>query len=245
VAQSPPAAEGLTRVGPVALARLVGLGRAPEARAVRRRMEALAGLQRSEGLWMALARHHAAGHPEAMGVPSRRRPRPGLPRRGRPAPVVPTRARAAMAATTGTWLADHDGSAVGGVAPAARCGAHRLGCGTRARAVRELVGPDARPTICLDREGWGPALLTGLVGAGLGICTAPPVGRPAPSPARPSPPTASRTTAGHDHEHLLADGRSRVGYDQRRHCLACRQVTRLGPSSGTRPRSSPPGPTWG
>ncbi len=38
---------------------------------------------------MALARHHAAGHPKAMGVPSRRWPRPGLPRRGRPAPVVP------------------------------------------------------------------------------------------------------------------------------------------------------------
>lgn len=61
-------AEGLTRMDPPALGRLIGLDRAPEVKTIRRRMLALAGLRRSEELLMALARHHAAAHPEAMGV---------------------------------------------------------------------------------------------------------------------------------------------------------------------------------
>lgn len=61
-------AEGLTRMDPPALGRLIGLDRAPEVKTIRRRMLALAGLRRSEEPLMALARHHAAAHPEAMGV---------------------------------------------------------------------------------------------------------------------------------------------------------------------------------
>ena len=63
-----PRAEGASRVYPVAVGRLLGLDRGPEVKTLRRSMEALAGLRRSEELLMALARHHAAAHPEAMGL---------------------------------------------------------------------------------------------------------------------------------------------------------------------------------
>ena len=61
-------AEGLTRIGPVAMGRLVGLDRGPEVKTIRRRMGALASLGRSGELLMALARHHSCAHPKAMGV---------------------------------------------------------------------------------------------------------------------------------------------------------------------------------
>ena len=225
-----PRAEGLTRVDPVALGRLVGLDRAPEVKTVRRRMEALAGLGRSEELLMALARHHAAAHPEAMGVlyvDGHVRAYHGgadLPR------AHLARARIAMAATTDTWLADHDGNAV--LVWSCTPGAALTGeLEHAARAVRELLGPDARPTICFDRGGWSPAGFAELVGAGFDILTY------RKSPTSPEPRSAFgwhhvEDAWGHDHEYLLAERAVRVSYDQGRHYLACRQVTRLDPASG-------------
>jgi prepilin-type processing-associated H-X9-DG protein len=63
-----PGAEGASRVDPVAMSRLIGLDRGPEVKTLRWRVEALAGLRRSGQLLVALARHHADAHPEAMGV---------------------------------------------------------------------------------------------------------------------------------------------------------------------------------
>ena len=137
-------AEGLTRVDPVALGRLIGLDRAPEVKTIRRRMEALAELDRGDELLMALAGHHANAHPEAMGilyVDGHVRAYHGgsdLPR------AHLARARIAMAATTDTWLADANGDAVlvwSSPPGAALTGELR----TAAAAVRRLVGPDARP----------------------------------------------------------------------------------------------------
>jgi len=98
-----------------------------------------------------------------------------------------------------------------------------------ARAVREPLGPDARPTICFDRAGWSPALFAELVGNGFDICTY------RKGPTRPEPRSALtchqvEDAWGHDHECPLADRAVRVGYDQGRHYLARRQVTRLGSS---------------
>ncbi|MHB8244031.1 MAG: putative transposase [Acidimicrobiales bacterium] len=97
---------------PVALGRLIGLDRAPEVKTLRRRMQVLAGRRRCEELLMALARHHAAARPEAMGVLYVDRHAPAyqggadLPR------AHLARARIAMAATTDTWFADSAGGAV-------------------------------------------------------------------------------------------------------------------------------------
>ncbi|MGI8753105.1 MAG: putative transposase [Acidimicrobiales bacterium] len=97
--------------------------------------------------------------------------------------------------------------------------------------MRDLLGPDARPTICFDRGGWSPKVFAELVGAGFDILTY------RKGPLRPEPRRAFRTYQiadawGHDVDYLLADRAVRVGYDNRRRYFACRQVTRLDPLSG-------------
>ena len=223
-------AEGLTRMDPPSLGRLIGLDRAPEVKTIRRRMQALAGLRRSEELLMALACHHAKAHPEAMGVlyvDGHVRAYHGgadLPR------AHLARARIAMAATTDTWLADSAGRAVlvwSSPPGAALTGELRQA----AKAVAELLGPDAHPVICFDRGGWSPATFAELVKMGFDILTY----RKAPLAREPR--SAFRSyevtdTFGHASEYLLADRRVRIYYDRRRHYFACRQVTRLDQDSG-------------
>lgn len=225
-----PRAEGATRVDPVAIGRLLGLDRGPEVKTLRRRMEALAGLRRSDQLLVALARHHACAHPEAMGVlyvDGHVRAYHGgadLPR------AHLARARIAMAATTDTWLADHNGDAV--LVWSSPPGASLAGeLKTAALAVRDLVGPDARPTICFDRGGWSPGLFAELAKMGFDVLTY----RKRPLKPEPRAGFSSYTVDdswGHQAEYLLADRAVRIYYDKRRRYLACRQVTRLDPATG-------------
>ena len=96
-----------------------------------------------------------------------------MPRSSSTPPTSPRRLRrvsSSSAVTTDTWLADHDGSAVlvWSSPPGAALTGELLHA---ARAVREPLGPDARPTICFDRAGWSPALFAELVGNGFDICT--------------------------------------------------------------------------
>jgi hypothetical protein len=225
-----PRAEGATRVDPVAIGRLLGLDRGPEVKTLRRRMEALAGLRRSDQLLVALARHHADARPEAMGVlyvDGHVRAYHGgadLPR------AHLARARIAMAATTDCWLADRYGDAV--LVWSSPPGASLAGeLKTAARAVRDLLGPDARPTICFDRGGWSPVLFAELVKMGFDILTY------RKGPLRPEPQAGFRTyqvkdSWDHETELVLADRSVRIYYDKRRRYFACRQVTRLDPASG-------------
>ncbi len=62
-----PRAEGATRVPPAALGRVLGLDRAPEVKTIRRKLGELAAAGKAADLIMALARHHAAARPEALG----------------------------------------------------------------------------------------------------------------------------------------------------------------------------------
>ena len=62
-----PRAEGATRVPPAALGRVPGLDRAPEVKKIRRKLAELAAADRAAELVMALARHHAAARPDALG----------------------------------------------------------------------------------------------------------------------------------------------------------------------------------
>jgi hypothetical protein len=62
-----PRAEGATRVSPAALGRVLGLDRAPEVKTIRRKLGELAAIGRADQLIMALARHHAAARPQALG----------------------------------------------------------------------------------------------------------------------------------------------------------------------------------
>ncbi len=225
-----PRAEGASRVDPVAIGRLLGLDRGPEVKTLRRRMGALAGLRRSDQLLVALARHHVTAHPEAMGVlyvDGHVRAYHGgsdLPR------AHLARARIAMAATTDCWLADSEGDAV--LVWSSPPGASLAGeLKTAALAVRDLVGPDARPTICFDRGGWSPALFAELAKMGFDILTY------RKGPLRPEPAKAFnayqvKDRSGHESELVLADRAVRIYYDKRRHYFACRQVTRLDAASG-------------
>jgi hypothetical protein len=77
-----PRAEGLTRLDPAAIGRLLGLDRAPEVSRLRFRMAELAREHKSDELVMELARRHIEVHPEAVGL-LYRRPCPGLPRKAR------------------------------------------------------------------------------------------------------------------------------------------------------------------
>jgi prepilin-type processing-associated H-X9-DG protein len=197
---------------------------------MRRRMEALAGLRRSDALVMGLARHHVAAHPEAMGilyVDGHVRAYHGganLPR------AHLARARIAMAATSDTWLADARGDAVlvwSSVPGAALTGELK----EAALAIRDLLGPDARPTICFDRGGWSPATFAGLVSSGFDIATY------RKGPLSPEPRdafTAHQVTGsfGHPATYLLADRQVAIAYDKGREVFTCRQVTRLDEATG-------------
>jgi len=62
-----PRAEGLSRLDPVALGRLLGMDRAPEVGTWRRRMEELAALGCSE-TWWAMAAAHLAANQDLPGI---------------------------------------------------------------------------------------------------------------------------------------------------------------------------------
>lgn len=225
-----PRAEGLTRISPVDLGRLIGLDRAPEVGTIRRRMDEVAGARRSGQLIGDLARHHVKAHPEQMGVlylDGHVRAYHGgsdLPR------AHLARARIAMAATTDTWLTDSRGDAV--LVWASAPGAALTGELRRAIVeVRELLGPDARPTIAFDRGGWSPACFVEIVAAGFDILTYR-KGPLVPEPERSFMPVAVTDGFGHKSTYYLADRRVRISYDSGRRYFSARQVTRLDEHSG-------------
>lgn len=227
-----PRAEGLSRLDPVDLGRLLGLDRAPEMSTMRRRMQALARLGRSGALVFALARHHLAAHADTCGIfyvdghvrayhGAARLPKAHL-----------SRMRLAMPATVDTWICDGDGDGVlvwTGVPGACLGGELR-----RATAeIRSLVGPEARPVIAFDRGGWSPRLFAELTEAGFHILTyrkGTIVEEPRPAfSAHEVTDATGRTTTW-----WLADREVTLEYKQAKVTknFACRQVTRLDPETG-------------
>lgn len=223
-------AEGLTRIDPAAIGRLLGLDRAPEVKRLRFRMAELANEHRSDTLLLALARHHVDARPEAVGLLYL----DGHVRAHHGKHEVPkghvARIRIAMPAEADTWVSDRfaDGLLVWQAPPGASLvGELKAVCAK----VRELLGPTARPTICFDRGGWSPKLFAELDKAGFDILTY----RKGPlrrEPRRAFDPHTFVDDLGHTHDYLLADRRVRISYDAKRRYFACRQITRLDPLSG-------------
>jgi hypothetical protein len=60
-------AEGVTRVPPATLGRVLGLDRAPEVKTIRRKLAELAAAGKAAELIMALGRRHAAARPDTLG----------------------------------------------------------------------------------------------------------------------------------------------------------------------------------
>jgi prepilin-type processing-associated H-X9-DG protein len=227
-----PRAEGLTRIDPVDLGRLLGLDRAPEPKTLRRRIAALAEQNLAERLLGALARRHAEAHPDALGVLYV----DGHVRAYHGGANVPkahvARIRLSMPAEVDTWVADAngDGLLVFSAPPGASLVAELRRVTTWARGV---VGPDRRTTICFDRGGWSPALFAELHQGGFDILTY----RKGPKRPEPRRGFSERTfvdDAGRVHTYWLADRRVRISYQLkgRRRLFACRQITRLDAGTG-------------
>ncbi|MDA8040479.1 MAG: hypothetical protein M0Z69_15280 [Actinomycetota bacterium] len=220
----------MTRLDPVAIGRLLGLDRAPEVRRLRARTAELAFEGRSDELLGALARRHAETHPEAAGllyVDGHVRACHGKADLQK---AHLARMRIAMPAEVDTWVSDRfgDGLLVWQAPPGQSLSSELKEVVSR---VRELLGPDARPTICFDRGGWSPKLFRQLVEAGFDILTyrKGPVALLSPSAFKEH---LFVDEAGREHAYLLADRHVRIAYDSGRRYFACRQVTRLDAESG-------------
>lgn len=225
-----PRAEGLTRLNPTDLGRLLGLDRAPEVNTLRRRMAELAGLGRVDRLIEMLARRHLEVHPEVSGIFYI----DGHVRAYHGSADVPkahvARIRLAMRAEIDTWVCDRNGDGI--LVWSTPPGASLTGeLRTTTTKIRALVGPDARPTICFDRGGWSPKLFAELDTAGFEILTY----RKGPAPVEPRNAFVGHTHtegSGRTHDYLLADRRIRLSYDKKKKRFACRQITRLDPVTG-------------
>lgn len=227
-----PRAEGLTRLDPIDIGRLLGLDRAPEVKTIRRRIERLAGQHKADRLLAGLAARHARAHDEAMGVLYV----DGHVRAYHGGADVPkahvARIRLSMPAEVDTWVADANGDGL--LVWSAPPGVSLVGELRRvADQVRALVGPDRRPSIAFDRGGWSPTLFAELAAAGFEILTY------RKQPCRPEPRSAFALHAfvddrGRRQQYWLADRAVRISYkdDNTTRRFACRQITRLDPDSG-------------
>ncbi len=225
-----PRAEGLTRLDPVAIGRLLGLDRAPEVRRMRARLAELAEEDKSAEVFMDLARRHIDAHPEAIGllyVDGHVRAYHGTAEVSK---AHVARMRIAMPAEVDTWVSDRfgDGLLVWQAQPGASLTSElKVVC----EKVRQLLGPGARPTICFDRGGWSPKLFAQLVKEGFDILTY----RKAPLPREPKSsfhPVTFTDELGRSQDYLLSDRQVRISYDAGRRRFSCRQITRLDKDSG-------------
>ena len=227
-----PRAEGATRVPPAALGRVLGLDRAPEVKTIRRKLAELAVAGKAADLIMALARHHAAARPAALGF---------LYADGHARAYFGTRQVQKMhvarlkfpgPATEETWVTDAGGDPVFMVIaePSQSLAGQLRGLLPQ---LRQVVGEGRRVTVCFDRGGWSPALFAGITGAGFDLLTY----RKGPVADLPGPAFTTVTCTddrGRSHEYELADTTValEIGEGPRKgEHVTLRQVTRREPAS--------------
>ena len=237
-----PRAEGATRVPPAALGRVLGLDRAPEVKTIRRKLAELAGAGKAADLIMALARHHAAARPAALGF---------LYADGHARAYFGTRQVQKMhvarlkfpgPATEETWVTDAGGDPVFMVIaePSQSLAGQLRGLLPQ---LRQVVGEGRRVTVCFDRGGWSPALFADITGAGFDLLTY----RKGPVADLPGPAFTTVTCTddrGRSHEYELADTTVTLeiteGPRKGEH-VTLRQVTRREPASrGRHPAGAHP-----
>jgi hypothetical protein len=227
-----PRAEGATRVSPAALGRVLGLDRAPEVKTIRRKLAGLAAAGKAADLIMALARHHAAARPAALGF---------LYADGHARAYFGTRQVQKMhvarlkfpgPATEETWVTDAGGDPVFMVVaePSQSLAGQLRGLLPQ---LRQVVGAGRRVTVCFDRGGWSPALFADITGAGFDLLTY----RKGPVADLPGPAFTTVTCTddrGRSHEYELADTivELEIGEGPRKgEHVTLRQVTRREPAS--------------
>jgi len=163
-------AEGATRIAPAALGRVLGLDRAPEVKTIRRKLAELAAAGKAAELQLALARHHAATRPDALGflyIDGHTRAYFGkrdiqkmhLARLKFPGP-----------ATEETWVTGGGGDPLL-VVMAQPSSSLAAQIRDLLPALRDITGPAARPVLCFDRGGWSPDLFADIIDARFDLLT--------------------------------------------------------------------------
>src|SRR6266567_5262324 len=232
-----PRAEGATRVPPAALGRVLGLDRAPEVKTIRRKLAELAAAGKAADLIMALARHHAAARPDALGflfVDGHTRAYFGA-RDVQKMHVA--RLKFPGPGTEETWVTDGAGDPLL-VVMAQPSSSLASQIRDLLPKLRDLAGEGRKVTLCFDRGGWSPDLFAGIIDAGFDLLTYRKNDAAATVPALPD---KAFTTAGWAGD----DGRAR-DYDlaetavdlpvttgpHKGRVLSLRQVTRRKPAPG-------------
>ena len=222
-----PRAEGATRIPPAALGRVLGLDRAPEVKTIRRKLAELAAAGKAEELIMALARHHAAARPHALGFlyvdgharacyGTRTMQKTHVARLKFPAPATPE-----------TWVSDMAGDPVFMVVaePSQSLAGELKGLLPK---LRQVVGEGRRVTVCFDRGGWSPAVFAGILDAGFDLLTYR-KGPVADLPVAVFTKVTGKDDRGREHAYSLAD--TTIGLDitegsRKGQQVSLRQVTR-------------------
>jgi len=227
-----PRAEGATRVSPAALGRVLGLDRAPEVKTIRRKLAELAAAGKAADLIMALARHHAAARPAAVGF---------LYADGHARAYFGTRQVQKMhvarlkfpgPATEETWVTDAAGDPVFMVIaePSQSLAGQLRGLLPQ---LRQVAGDGRRVTVCFDRGGWSPALFADITAAGFDLLTY----RKGPAADLPGPAFTTVNCTddrGRSHEYDLADTIVELAITdgpRKGEHVTLRQVTRREPAS--------------
>jgi hypothetical protein len=160
-----PRAEGATRVPPAALGRVLGLDRAPEVRTIRRKLGELAAAGKAAELQMAIARHHAAARPDALGflyIDGHTRAYFGA-RDVQKMHVA--RLKFPGPGTEETWVTDRAGDPLL-VVMAQPSSSLAAQIRELLPVLRQIAGKDRRPVLGFDRGGWSPELFADIIDAG-------------------------------------------------------------------------------
>jgi len=227
-------AEGATRIPPAALGRVLGLDRAPEVKTIRRKLGELAAAGKAVDLQLALARHHAAATPDALGflyIDGHTRAYFG--KRDIQKMHV-TRLKFPGPATEETWVTGSAGDPLLVVMaqPSSSLAAQIRGL---LPALREITGPGRKATLCFDRGGWSPALFADITDAGFDLLTYRKNDAGTAIPDLPGTAFATASCAGDDgrpRSYDLADTTTDLAISEGEHkgrVLSLRQVTRRKP----------------
>ncbi len=165
-----PRAEGATRIDIAAVGRVLGPGRAPEVKTIRRKLSGLAARGKAADLQMAIAAHHAASRPGELGflyIDGHTRAYFGT--RDIQAGHV-SRLKLPGPATEETWVTGQRGDPLLVV-----IGEPSQSLAARIRGLlpdlRQITGAGAEPTLCSGRGGWSPGLFAEVTGAGFHLLT--------------------------------------------------------------------------
>ena len=227
-------AEGATRIPPAALGRVLGLDRAPEVKTIRRKLAELAAAGKAAQLQMALARHHAAARPDALGflyIDGHTRAYFG--KRDIQKMHV-TRLKFPGPATEETWVTDGDGDPLL-VVMAKPSSSLAAQIRDLLPDLRQIAGEGRKPVLCFDRGGWSPALFADITDAGFDLLTyrKNDVGKDIPALPEGAFSAAEWTgDDGREHAYDLADTMTEVKISEGEHkgrVLELRQVTRRKP----------------